>query len=287
MKAFHVNWTKPFFERNKADTYYVEDFEILTMILSALEWQKHNGDIQMVTDEIGARYYEQLGLNSIWNLGIDTSLEYSVDDDIDPSTFWAAGKIFALQKQGTPCVMIDLDFIAWKPIGEKLMDVPLAVIHTEELNKSYPDQTFFKMSENYQFPAEQYWELKPCNTSLTYIADEKFKNFYISQSVHFMKNLISPSDDKSMVFAEQRMFSMCAEMLGIPVKKLVDLENVDMEAKQSFMHIWRNKIGLKGDPFRRKRLCISLINKILNDFPEMEEKLLRIDCLSVYKKQVM
>jgi len=50
MNAFHTNWTKPFFFRNQDSPYFIEDFDLLTTIISALEWRKHNGGIQMVTD---------------------------------------------------------------------------------------------------------------------------------------------------------------------------------------------------------------------------------------------
>mgnify|MGYP000721346980 FL=1 len=39
MDAIHINWTKPF--RNRFNVpYEVEDFEILTTILSALKWRE-------------------------------------------------------------------------------------------------------------------------------------------------------------------------------------------------------------------------------------------------------
>ena len=100
MRAFHSNWTKPFLCKHIGE-YYIEDFELLTTILSALKWQQYNGDIQMVTDEIGAAYYRKLGIENIWNLGIDDTLEEKMTEDINPLTFWAAGKIYALEKQTT------------------------------------------------------------------------------------------------------------------------------------------------------------------------------------------
>lgn len=53
MDAIHINWTKPFRNRFNAP-YEVEDFEILTTILSALKWREKNGNIKMVTDSVGA-----------------------------------------------------------------------------------------------------------------------------------------------------------------------------------------------------------------------------------------
>ena len=40
IKAFHSNWTTPFFKMNPNKEYYIEDFEILTTIISALKWRE-------------------------------------------------------------------------------------------------------------------------------------------------------------------------------------------------------------------------------------------------------
>ena len=94
MDAIHINWTKPFRNRFNAP-YEVEDFEILTTILSALKWREKNGNIKMVTDSVGAQYYKKTGLDVIWN-----SVENILDNvDVNSNVFWAAGKIFALKEQ--------------------------------------------------------------------------------------------------------------------------------------------------------------------------------------------
>lgn len=113
MNTFHSNWTKPFSLRNQGRSYFIEDYDLLTTVLSALEWRAHNGGIKMVTDSTGAEYYYRLGLSHIWDLGVTASLDALNSKDIFPLSFWAAGKIFALQQQPVPCVMLDTDFIAW------------------------------------------------------------------------------------------------------------------------------------------------------------------------------
>lgn len=287
MKAFHSNWTKPFFARNKSTDYYIEDFEILTTMLSALKWQQCNGDIQMVTDKIGAEYYHSLGLEHIWNLGIDDTLGDAVDNQIDPYLFWAAGKIFALQKQETPCIMIDTDFIAWKPVCEKLKDTQIEVIHREEISDSvYPGKLYFDMSKEYWFPVEWDWAVKPCNTALLYISDEGFKDYYTGQAINFMKNLVSGSDTIiNMVFAEQRIIAMCAELKGIPIESLLDLQSEYMKEQHFFTHTWGYKSVMKSNFSKRKEFCIRCIRRILRDFPIEAEILSKIKCLELYYKE--
>ncbi|MDR0322200.1 MAG: hypothetical protein LBI28_11910, partial [Treponema sp.] len=127
MTAFHSNWTKPFSLRNPNSPYFIEDYDLLTTILSALEWRKHNGGIMMVTDSVGMEYYNQMGITHIWDLGIYASLDALDGEAIYPLSFWAAGKILALKQQTAPCVMIDTDFIVWKPLAFDTSDVALTV----------------------------------------------------------------------------------------------------------------------------------------------------------------
>ena len=82
IEAFHSNWTAPFLRANPNKNYYIDDFEILTTIISALKWRENNGSIKMITDDIAADYYKKLGIDTIWDLGIDVSLN-KINNDID------------------------------------------------------------------------------------------------------------------------------------------------------------------------------------------------------------
>ena len=80
MKAIHVNWTKPFFERNrlrghgfesiknlKSETYDQLDSQLLYTMLSAANWKKYNGNIKLYTDSIGASFYQRFGLLDLYD----------------------------------------------------------------------------------------------------------------------------------------------------------------------------------------------------------------------------
>ena len=56
IEAFHSNWTAPFLRANPNKNYYIDDFEILTTIISALKWRENNGSIKMITDTISNLY---------------------------------------------------------------------------------------------------------------------------------------------------------------------------------------------------------------------------------------
>jgi len=282
MNAFHINWTKPFFLRNQGSPYFVEDYDLLTTILSALEWRKYNGDIKMVTDAVGTEYYHNLGLTHIWNLGITASLDALDREAIFPLSFWAAGKIFALAQQPVPCVMIDTDFIVWKPLAADTIGEKLAVVHRESLSSEiYPEKAFFNMDGNYQFPADWDWTVLPCNTALLYIADEQFKEYYTSESIRFMRNLRETKNiTAEMVFAEQRLLAMCAAARGIQIKTLLDIDHLDTQ--NAFTHVWGLKRELQMNQEKRREFCLNCVGRITSDFPEQKAVLDKIENMKPY-----
>ena len=106
MQAFASNWTRPYAVRCPDRPYAMTDFDLLTTVLSALVWRRENGSIRMITDDTGAQYYRSLGLTDLWDGGIFTYLN-DIPSSIDPCTFWAAGKLYALAATPAPCVMLE------------------------------------------------------------------------------------------------------------------------------------------------------------------------------------
>ncbi|MBE6022050.1 MAG: hypothetical protein E7231_02300 [Cellulosilyticum sp.] len=284
MQAFHSNWTKPFFSKH-VGAYYIEDFELLTTILSALTWQEFNGDIQMITDEIGAAYYHKLGIEKIWNLGIDDSLESKMKGKIDPSTFWAAGKLYALEKQNAPCVMLDTDFIIWKPIEEELKKHELTVIHRESLQEDvYPNKEKLMVRPSYQYPVNWDWSLEACNTAFTFFNNEAFKAYYVDESIRFMEGVVGEDPLIYMVFAEQRLLAMCAEEKEIDIYAFSNTEDLFHSNQEMFTHIWGYKRYIRSNPLVRENFCKRCIARIQNDYPMYYPLLYRIESLIPYLK---
>lgn len=281
MRAFHTNWTRPLLYQNQGD-YYIEDFDLLTTILSALMWQRYNGSIQMVTDEVGAAYYDKLGIESVWDLGIDDTLEEAIPETLDATTFWAAGKIYALAKQETPCVMMDTDFIVWRSITDVLKKHPLSVIHDEALEESiYPSAKSFKMKSSYYYHTWD-WTKKACNTAFAVFNDDKLKKHYIKESIRFMSETEGKDPLIYMVFAEQRLLAMCAAELNITPYLLATLNDLFNEKQEIFTHIWGYKRHMRYDNEARQSFCKQCILRIKDDFPKTYALLYNIDSLKVY-----
>lgn len=284
MRAFHSNWTKPFFAKHTGN-YYVEDFELLTTILSALKWQELNGDIQMVTDVVGAAYYKKIGLEKVWNLGIDDSLERNMKEALNPSTFWAAGKIYALEKQNTPCVMLDTDFIIWQSLEEELSKHDLTVIHRESLQEEvYPPKDQLKLNPTYTFSIKWDWSIEACNTAFTCFNNEIFKDYYVRESIRFMQSVEAEDWLIYMVFAEQRLLAMCAAEKEIDIFSFSTVEALfhSSPSQKLFTHIWGYKRYLRSNSSVRTHFCKRCIMRIRQDYPLVFPLLYNIESLIPY-----
>ena len=267
IRAIHVNWTKPFFAKNGSGEYYIDGFEVLTTILSALMWRKLNGSIKLYTDTIGYAFYKSLTLLDLWDDGIDTQILESIPSSIDPKIYWAAAKIFAIRNEKAPLVMMDTDLMVWKSLGE-LESCHLAAFHREPLQTDcYISYNDLKKRIGYYPDSDWDWSVEPCNTALTYFNHWDFKDYYTQSAIDFMiDNNEQPEDFVSqMVFAEQRIFSMCAEKLGIKIHTFLDSvyngENMD------FTHIWGAKDLARTNADFNAQLCDSLINAIIREHP--------------------
>lgn len=254
MKAFHSIWSKPKGE------FSPEAFEILSAVLSSLQWQKTNGEICMVCDTLVADFLYSTGLFKVWN-EIKVTLD-KIPDSINPKTYWAAGKIFALSEFPAPIVGIDTDFLVWKKLS---FNNPISVIHTEELDPScYPDlDDFTDFADGFDFLE------KASNTAFFYINDNEFLEFYTKKSIEFMKKY-NPNENSlpHMLFAEQRLFSMCAKKLSKRINEFSSLSELFSDKNETFTHLWGYKDILRKNPELKKSFCEKTIHRINSDFPE-------------------
>lgn len=269
MNGFYSIWSKPFFNQKKEKKYYMQDFEKITLLLSAEEWKKVNGPVQMIADEQAIVFLEDMGLLPVFNAGV-TVME--VDERINPTVFWAAGKLEALKQITAPTAMIDLDLIVWQDMSAFFQGRDVCVIHEEPLREEiYPGKEFFRMKPEYQFDPALNWNVLPCNTALLYIKDMKLKDRYVEESQRFMLNCEEQKENLChMVFAEQRLLPMCAAREGKFVTPFVpSMEKLDQQ--QAFTHIWGHKNVLRFNYAERERFCIRCLNRLKEDAPEAYE----------------
>ena len=280
MDAIHINWTKPFTDKTGSQ-YGTEDFELLTTVLSALNWQKHNGRISMITDSAGYDFYETNGLLPLWDGGVKKTLDEipAVNSDM----FWAAGKLWALHDSSAPVAVIDTDFIVWAPIAfDNLADA--AVIHEEDLYPDvYPEISHFKMKAGYEFDPGWDLSLRACNTAFAVIKNQDLLKYYTAEAIKFMQSAEDVDDSLTyMVFAEQRLLPICAKKLRLQITVLSNLEQLFKDGERYFTHTWGMKQQMRDMPELRVDFCMRCAARIRRDFPEWADILGKIDCLMPY-----
>ena len=259
LNAFHTLSTM---NKTLNDEFNMRDFDILTMILSALYWRKNNGNIKLVADKQVISYLINKKLEFIWN-----EIQEIEDYDINRNMFWAGGKIFALKEQESPIVMLDTDMIVWNDISPKLKEKVVAIHDEPIILDIYKGKDYFKMKNNYVFNDSFDWTVYPSNTALLYIEDEEFKDFYCKESIRFMRSSQDDSDTLSyMVFAEQRLLSMCAKLKNINIGYMIQYPK-DLGSQDDFTHLWGYKKALEYDESERKSFCRRCVKRILKEFP--------------------
>lgn len=283
MRAFHSNWTRPFFARyGISAAYYIPAFELLTTALSALTWRQKNGSIAMLCDTVAQAYYQQYDLAFLWDDGIHPVLD-SIDREIDPICFWAAGKLYALRTFGAPCMMIDTDFIVWQALESHITGHPLMTIHRESITPDiYPDPSSFHL--HHPFPLDTLdCTILPANTALSWFEDPTFTQYYCQTAIAFMQ-AASPANHSLtyMVFAEQRLLPMLAAQAGIPLVSFADLFDLFTSGQTYFTHIWGFKQRMMHDPATMHGLCTRCARRLMQDFPQAAERLQQIPDLFPY-----
>ena len=264
--ALHVNWTKPSMERSSVESYEIADFEILSTILSAYLWRKHNGPIKMYTDNIGYNFYDSWGLLDLWDGGVDVDVLESIPNDIPADIFWAGGKLYAIKAQNKPFVMMDTDLLVWSCIHDIVAGQKLMAYHSEnleQLKSCYLDYRFLKKRKGYTPDPNWDWNQNPYNTALTYFNDRNFLEYYTDKAIDFMRgNMERPMEMVSqMVFAEQRIFGMCAKLKRINVGTFLTSPS---DNNPSFTHIWGGKDEARHNSKSGTKLCEALSNAIIS-----------------------
>lgn len=278
MKGIHIF-------RVRGEKARLADFELLVMLLSALEWRKNNGNISLITDNAGYEYLKNSGVLTAYN-SVENYLDGMKTLNINEDVFWAGSKIYALSKQNAPVVVIDLDFILWQKLDFASLKRDLAVIHTEDIYEPvYPPKEFFRFKAGFSFPNWLDWSVRPCNGALVYYGSDKFLREYASFAIEFMKYADDTNDRLSyMVFAEQRFMAMQAKKSGITIRELSSLLNLFDKNQKYFTHIWGYKQKLRDNSTEAENFCQKCLKRLKYDFGDFISEN-HIEIIDKYNRQ--
>lgn len=287
MNAFHACSSAPFYATaEKGARFRLEAFELLCMALSALTWRANGGSIRLFADAPAASYLRRQGLGPLWDGGIDDSMDDALEG-LNPRTFWAAGKLLALDKATAPCVMLDMDFIVWRDLTSQLMGDSLVVAHREELYPSvYPPPDSFWMQEGYTFPADYDPQALPCNTAFAYFGDEELRREYVREALRFMHAARGTDSLTYMVFAEQRLLAMLCAARGLPIGTLLPMDGV-FAPQRDVTHLWGHKRRLREDVCAREDFIRRCLLRIHKDFADLFPLIAAAEEITPYAKRLL
>lgn len=286
MTYFHVLWTRPQLTPDvapDAQDLVLWDFEFLTWLLSALEARRY-GPLRLVTDARGALAVQRVGLEWVYNGGISTTLD-AVPREVDPSIFWAAGKLYAYRSVNPPCVCVDMDAVLWKPVAPA---APVMALHPEGKDWGwYRDDRQHFAPFGFDGP-DWDWNLDPFNTGVVYLGDAAAMRLYVDTATAFVERFSRevcadpaqrPAFTNAMIFAEQRLLPMCCQRLGLTVAPLTRTipGAAGLPQNPDCLHLWRAKLAYKLCPDARLTLLNWLIKRLLHTFPEARPLLARWD----------
>ncbi len=268
MRAFHT------LRSCNGKLEYMRDFELMTLILSALTWRKYNGSIDLITDVAGKHYVKSVGVDFVWD-DIHVGLDILDVCHLNENIFWAAGKLAALYMYESPCVMIDLDFIVWKRLNFSRWHGDVVTIHSEPVNDiKYPAKEFFVFPDGNRwqdFMQQLNWECPALNTAFAYFPNDELRSIYCQNSFSFMQNvkvnLLTPLGKINyMIFAEQRLLPMLAEKYNFTVETMSDEKSLLRRDQDLFTHVWGYKKDLVNSPEAADAFCKDCALRLKQDF---------------------
>lgn len=251
--AAHVIWTRPRV-LSGSNQYTPDDFDILSIVLSALLWRKFNGPISLYTDTVGYNYYiSQMGMRRLWNGDVDTKALSNIPGSVPADVFWNAGKPYAIQKiidskKKKSIAMLSTDMLVWGSIYPYTGEKKVVAYYPENLENNeavYPAFENLSKSKSYKPSGNWDWNQRPFNTALTYYKKPDLAASYANCSKSFMSGNTADSSEKvaHMAFADQRMFGLCngdvptflthAEETGKPFTLLWDSRDIVLNGQIS------------------------------------------------------
>ena len=285
MTYFHSYWTRPVLDpgRPGAEQELLWwDFEALTWLWSALELRQH-GPLKLVTDDRGLLAVQRAGLEWVYTGGISTALE-RIPLELDPGTFWAAGKLYAYLESPAPCVSVDTDAVLLQPLTPT---APVMALHGEDRDSGWYRNDAALFSQ-FGFEGPNWdWSIHPINAGVVYLQDQKLLELYVETATRFMLECSQRYHGQSqakreipsnaMLFAEQRLLPMCAHRLGQALAFVTRQEAGPgwLPLNKECLHLWGAKHAYKLCPEARAAAVNHLRDQLLERFPEARTTLVR------------
>jgi len=306
MLGVYVNWSQPFFKRDKlrghgfkifkdlqSSEYFKPDYEIYFTILSVMYWKKYNGPTKLYTDKVGLEYYTKIGIIDIWDeVDIDT-LENFNELGIDGGIFWTSAKSYIISHHIGPFVFLDLDFIVRQKLPDWVFEKDVTIPYWEiPRGYYYPSYQELNSLSHWKPQNEFYYNMLVPNTSFIYLNNSQIQKEYWENHYQLV-NTKAEVPEWVWLLSDQGLFGQALRTLKPKVETLSDKvflsENegygIDGEGwaemwyyKQnanklkdnlSWEHVWLAKVVYTMDEKFKRRETLRYYTEIKTTFPNV------------------
>lgn len=200
------------YENIKKQSSFYKKLDILLLLCSGYLWKKHHPTYNTVLycDKLTETFLRSINSLNIW----DEIKIIPENKHVDKSVFWASSKLEILRFAKAPCILMDHDFLVYKPFDKYLKKIP---IFTQDENgeRYYPTAYDpFIRQVNDLIPRPEPYAI---NCSFMYFTDTKFMNSYGQFSLQLMEKFskLKVPNSKFLIFSEQ-----------LALKYLLDYHNI-------------------------------------------------------------
>ncbi len=236
MKIIFVNWTKPFFHRDKfngykkditldgdVNEYHLQPYELYMQLAAITSAKKYGGvPVKLYTDTVGYDYYKKIGFSDLFD-EIDTDVLDKLDKTlVNPAQFWTSGKIFSICHEKPPFLFLDLDLIIKTPLPKWLFQYD--VVHTHwELLRGFMYIHDYQLNEVKLNMPEFEERMAIPNTSFLFVNNKKMLTKYKELHMRIVNKTYDKVLDWLWLMSDQNI-------LGYTIRHL-DLHVGDVENK--------------------------------------------------------
>lgn len=290
INGYHTYWSRPALAKGRKLS--IPDYELLTMAVSACQFRRLGYPMTLVTDSVGAKFFETLGVTKLYD-NVTTVLDKITG--IDPVVFWAAGKIYAYELIQSPSISIDLDAVCWNiPDDLKESSFDVGVLH-EDFNDWDCYHSSKELYGALGFRSCNWdWESIPYNVGVLYFDNDMLSTMYSAISQMFMENYtrfytreMLQKRSRSLVkkgrqarvfeqiFAEQQLLSLVTQRVGARVYKFTEIDkSIDyIKPNRYVTHLWSMKNAYRLIPELASTVLSGLLNKLGTEYDETQDLL--------------
>jgi hypothetical protein len=262
MKIIFVNWTKPFFHRDKfngykkditiadeTDDYKLQPYELYMQLAAITSAKKYGGvPIKLYTDTVGYEYYKKVGFIDLFD-EIDVDVLNKLDKTlVNPAQFWTSGKIFSICHEKPPFVFLDLDLIIKTPLPKWLFNYDVVHTHWEMLRGHMYIHDYQLNDVKLHMPEFEERMAIP-NTSFLFVNNKLLLNKYRELHMRIVNKTYDNVLDWLWLMSDQNILGYTIRHLDL---KVGDIENrlfiqfadpYDNRFKQGYISDWMEYEG--------------------------------------------